>query len=57
MKPFEYLYVFDFTTCKIYQINVTDDERETEEILESHGLKADDCQYMWSTEELEIIKQ
>lgn len=57
MKPFEYLYVFDFTTCKIYQINVTDDERETEEILESYGLKADDCQYMWSTEELEIIKQ
>lgn len=52
----EYLYVFDYTSCSIYQIDVTSDERETEKILSSKGLKADDCYVMYSEKELTIEK-
>lgn len=56
MPSFEYLYVFDYTTGSIYQIDVSGDEREAEEIISSKGLKSDDCLFMYSEKELTIEK-
>jgi len=55
-KDVEYLYVFDYTTGSIYQIDVSDDEREAEEIIGSKGLRSDDCLFMYSGKELTIEK-
>lgn len=52
----EYLYVFDYSTHNIYQIDVTGDERDSEEILNSYGLDLDDCYFMYSEKELTIQK-
>lgn len=56
MPHFEYLYVFDYSTHNIYQIDVTGDERDSEEILNSYGLDLDDCYFMYSEKELTIQK-
>ena len=52
----EYLYVFDYTTGSIYQIEVSGDKREAEEIISSKGLRANDCLFMYSKKELTIEK-
>lgn len=56
MKKVEYLYVFDYTTGSIYQIDISGDEREAEEIIGSKGLRSDDCLFMYSGKELTIEK-
>lgn len=53
----EYCYVFDYTVCAIYEIELTKGESndsEVEDILDRRGLKIDQCEVMFSDKKLEV---
>ena len=60
-NKFGYLYVLEFSYPAIYEIKLTEkDENLTSyQILEKHGLKEDDCHFMYTENKLElsIIKE
>ena len=60
-NKFSYLYVLEFSYPAIYEIELTEEDQEltSYEILKKHGLKEDNCHFMYSKNELElsIIKE
>ena len=52
-----YLYVFDYSTPAIVEIECTEEDSDltSEEILEKHGYRESDCYFMYSQDKLEII--
>ena len=58
---FGYLYILEFSYPAIYEIELTEEDQEltSDEILKKHGLKEDNCHFMYSKNELElsIIKE
>ena len=52
----EYLYVLDFNSASIYEIELDDkdQELESEEILSRRGLNADECNFMFTKSKLEL---
>lgn len=60
MNEFGYCYVFDYSACAIYEIELTEEESNsehcnlTEEILDRRGLKIDDCYVMYSNNKLSV---
>lgn len=52
----EYLYVLDFCTPGIYEIELDDKDEnlEIDEILDRRGLKSSNCNYMIVSEKLEL---
>lgn len=50
----EYLYVFDYCQCGIYQINISNpkEDIDIEQLLAEHGLNIDTCSWMFSNNEL-----
>lgn len=52
----EYLYVLDFCTPGIYEIELDDKDQELEidEILDRRGLKSSNCSFMSTSEKLEL---
>lgn len=57
---FNYLYVFDFSYPALYEIELTEEDENlnSDEILEKHGIKEDNCRFMYTENkvELETIK-
>ena len=51
-----YLYVFDYSTPAIVEIECTEEDSDLtgEEILEKHGYRESDCYFMYSQDKLEI---
>ena len=60
-NKFGYLYVLEFSYPAIYEIELTEEDQNltSDKILEKHGLKEDNCHFMYSKNELElsIIKE
>ena len=58
---FGYLYILEFSYPGIYEIELKEEDQKltSNEILEKHGLKEDNCHFMYSKNELElsIIKE
>ena len=52
----EYLYVLDFCAPGIYEIILDDKDQdiEIEEILDRRGLKSSNCNFMFTSEKLEL---
>ena len=52
----EYIYVLDFCTPSIYEIELDDEDEDLEidEILDRRGLKSSNCNYMFASEKLEL---
>lgn len=55
-NKFNYLYVLEFSYPAIYEIELTEEDKEctTCEILKKHGLKASNCDFMYSENKLEL---
>ena len=53
---YKYLYVLDYSICKLYEINIKNYSEETsaEDILEDYGLRYVDCEYMYSRIKLKL---
>lgn len=60
-NKFGYLYVLEFSYPAMYEIELTEEDQKltSDEILKKHGLKEDNCHFMYSENELElsIIKE
>lgn len=60
-NKFGYLYVLEFSYPAIYEIELTEEDQNltSYQILEKHGLKEDDCHFMYTENKLElsIIKE
>lgn len=52
----EYIYILDFCTLGIYEIELDDEDEDLEidEILDRRGLKSSNCSYMSVSEKLEL---
>lgn len=52
----EYVYILSFSLGKVFEHCIIDDETElsSEELLKKHGLNADECSIMYSTDKLEL---
>ena len=52
----EYIYVLNFCTPGIYEIELDDEDEDLEidEILDRRGLKSSNCNYMFASEKLEL---
>ena len=52
----EYIYVLDFCTPGIYEIELDDEDEDLEidKILDRRGLKSSNCNYMFASEKLEL---
>ena len=52
----EYVYVFDYNQCSIYEIELNENTTnlETDELLNHYGLNVDECYVMFSSKKLEI---
>ena len=52
----EYIYILDFCTPGIYEIELDDKDKDLEidEILDRRGLKSSNCNYMITSEKLEL---
>ena len=55
-NKFNYLYILKFSYPGIYEIYLTEKDKEctTCEILEKRGLKASNCDFMYSENKLEL---
>ena len=55
-KHFGYLYIFDYSSPTIYEIELTEEDQKltSDEILEKHGLKEDNCHFMYTENKLEL---
>ena len=55
-NTFYYLYVLDFSYPGIYEIELTEEDQKltSNEILEKHGLKEDNCNFMYTKDKLEL---
>lgn len=56
MTNSEYVYVFDYNQCSIYEIELNEDTTnlETDELLNHYSLNVDECYVMFSSKKLEI---
>ena len=54
---FGYLYVLEFSYPAIYEIELTEEDQKltSNEILEKHGLKEDNCNFMYTKNKLELL--
>lgn len=54
---FSYLYVLEFSYPAIYEIELTEEDQKltSNEILEKHGLKEDNCNFMYTKNKLELL--
>ena len=52
----EFMYILDFNTASVYRIDITNDNREAEDILNDHGLNIDECQFMTTSNDITEIK-
>ena len=52
----EYIYILDFCTPGIYEIELDDrdEDLEIDELLDRRGLKSSNCNYMITSEKLEL---
>ena len=52
----EYIYILDFCTPGIYEIELDDkdEDLEIDEILDRRGLKSSNCNYMIVSEKIEL---
>lgn len=49
------MYVFDFITCSIYEIEINEEDADKEaDLLEEYGLNENECCYMYSSKKLEL---
>lgn len=55
-NKFDYLYVLDFSYPAIYEIELTEEDQKltSDEILEKHGLKESNCNFMYSEIKFEL---
>ena len=55
-NTFYYLYVLDYSYPAIYEIELTEEDQKltSNEILEKHGLKEDNCNFMYTKDKLEL---
>ena len=55
-NTFYYLYVLDFSCPGIYEIELTEEDQKltSNEILKKHGLKEDNCHFMYTKDKLEL---
>ena len=55
-NKFGYLYVLEFSYPAIYEIELTEEDQNltSDEILEKHGLKEDNCHFMYTENKLEL---
>ena len=55
-NTFYYLYVLDFSYPGIYEIELTEEDKKltSNEILKKHGLKEDNCHFMYTENKLEL---
>ena len=52
---YDYLYVLDLLSNRIYEIPVLNSEEiDIDELLEYYNLKSNYCTFMWSTSKLSI---
>lgn len=60
-NKYGYLYVLEYSYPAIYEIELTEEDQNltSYQILEKHGLKEDDCHFMYTENKLElsIIKE
>lgn len=54
---FSYLYILEFSYPSIYEIELTEEDQKltSNEILEKHGLKEDNCNFMYTKNKLELL--
>lgn len=54
---FNYLYILEFSYPAIYEIELTEEDQKltSDEILEKHGLKEDNCNFMYTKNKLELL--
>ena len=54
---FSYLYILDYSYPGIYEIELTEEDQKltNDEILEKHGLKEDNCHFMYTENKLELL--
>ena len=54
---FNYLYILEFSYPAIYEIELTEEDQKltSNEILEKHGLKEDNCNFMYTKNKLELL--
>ena len=54
---FNYLYILEFSYSAIYEIELTEEDQKltSNEILEKHGLKEDNCNFMYTKNKLELL--
>ena len=51
----EYLYVLDFVNHRIARISSPiKNDADSNDLLEKHGFKHDDCYIFWSTEQIKL---
>ena len=55
-NKFDYLYILEFSYPAIYEIELTEENKKltSNEILEKHGLKEDNCHFMYTENKLEL---
>ena len=55
-NTFYYLYVLDFSCPAIYEIELTEEDKKltSNEILEKHGRKEENCHFMYTENKLEL---
>lgn len=53
---YDYLYIFDYTTVSITEIELSDEDKEleAEDILSKYNFDSDNCAWMFSPNKLEI---
>ena len=53
---FGYLYILEFSYPGIYEIELTEEDQKltSNEILEKHDLKEDNCHFMYTKDKLEL---
>ena len=56
-NKFGYLYVLEFSYPAIYEIELTEEDQKltSYQILEKHGLKEDDCHFMYTENKLKLL--
>lgn len=56
-NKFSYLYILEFSYPAIYEIELTEEDQKltSDEILEKHGLKEDNCNFMYTKNKLELL--
>ena len=55
-NKFGYLYILEFSYPAIYEIELTEEDQKltSYELLKKHGLKEDNCHFMYTKDKLEL---